>query len=250
MDTPIDQAQAKRGFSAWHLLIIAVLIVFMVATGVVVWFVTRVTAPPLDSTITEKFTESIPTVGPSDGILETATCTVPETFTQSDSAWLFNVIPLGTTVSEIRVPAVYRYHIELYDRWKLEVQGQVCIVTAPLFRPSLPPAILTGQMVESTTAGWLRFNAADDLATLESRITEELERRADDRTHRNFVRESCRKSVARFVKAWLLKQDFWRNDRFYQVIVQFPDDPPETNGLMNPPTRPAVTFDSQPSPAQ
>jgi hypothetical protein len=149
---------------------------------------------------------------------------VPETFTQTDSATLFNIIPLGTTVSEIRVPAVYRYHIQLLDPWKLIVSGQVCLVLAPQFQPSLPPAIITGQMEKSTSAGWLSFDGEADLATLEQGITVELEKRSNDKTHRDFVREACRHSVAAFVKTWLMKEDKWRNDRFQQIIVVFPDE--------------------------
>jgi hypothetical protein len=163
-------------------------------------------------------------VGAADGILETATASVPETFSQSDSASLFN-IPLGTTVSEIRVPAVYRYHIRLFDPWTITTRGQVCLVNAPAFEPSLPPAIVTGEMEKKATAGWLRFDADESLSALEKGITGELNARANDSTHRNYVREACRRSVAEFVQRWLMKENIWSEDRFHQIIVQFPDDP-------------------------
>ena len=224
MDTPTDSPHPKRALSAWHLLIIAGLIAFIVTAGVVVWFINRITVPPESMSITDEFREYIPTVGSADGILETATSSVPEVFTRSDSAWLFNVIPLGTTVSEVRVPAVYRYHIRLADPWELTANGQVCVVMAPQFNPSLPPAIVTGQMEQSTSNGWLRFNKDDNLVALERGITGELSRRANDSAHRNFVREASRQSVAKFVKTWLLKEDSWREDRFHQVVVLFPDE--------------------------
>jgi len=175
--------------------------------------------------------------------LETATSSVPETFTQSDSATLFNVIPLGTTVSEIRVPAVYRYHVRLYDPWRLVVSGPVCLVMAPQFEPSLPPAIVTDQMEKSSSTGWLRFNGDDDLATLERGITAELEKRAGDKEHRDFVREACRRSVAEFVKRWLMKEDYWRDDRFHQIVVVFPDEVTQEGGTGE--RGPEVTVEGQ-----
>jgi hypothetical protein len=204
------------------------LISFAIAAGIFVWFVNRVLNPPAAVTgnITREFTESLPSVGPADGILETATANVPETFSQTDSAWLFNTIPLGTTVSEIRVPAVYRYHVRIFEPWKLETRGQICLVLAPQFEPSLPPAILTDRMEKSTSAGWLRFDADQSLANLEKGITGELAQRANDKTHRDYVREACRESVAEFVRAWLKKENYWRPDKFYDVIVKFPDEIP------------------------
>ena len=225
-------AGAHHGFP-WRYLITAALVVFLVIAGFVAWFFVRLSALHSSNEISAKFMEYLPTVGAADGILETATCSIPETFTRTDSAWLLNSIPLGTTVSEIRVPAIYRYHIGLYDPWALKTQGSVCIVYAPSFEPSLPPAIITDSMEKSTTAGWLRFNADVNLATLEKGITSELTARAGDKQHRDYVREASRQAVAEFVKNWLIKEDAWRQDRFHQVIVQFPDDPlvPGSSGV-------------------
>jgi len=246
-DAPTDHPQPRTALSAWHLLIIASLFAFAISAAVFVWFIHRVTGPISSASITQEFRDYVPTVGPTDGILETATSSVPEAFTQSDSAWLFN-IPLGTTVSEIRVPAVYRYHIQLFDPWKLIVSGQVCLVLAPQFQPSLPPAIVTDQMEKSTSAGWLRFNGDDDLATLERGITAELNKRANDKVHRDFVREACRQSIADFVKTWLLKQDYWSQDRFHQIVVVFPDEVTPGQPLQESPPS-GITFESQPRPS-
>jgi hypothetical protein len=246
-DAPKDPPRPRPTLSPWHLLIIASLIAFAISAAVIVWFIHRITGPARSATITQEFREYIPTVGPTSGILETATSSVPETFTQSDSAWLFS-IPLGTTVSEIRVPAVYRYHVQLFDPWKLIVSGQVCLVLAPQFQPSLPPAIITTQMEKSTSTGWLRFNGEDDLTTLERGITDELNKRASDKVHRDFVREACRQSIADFVKAWLMKQDYWREDRFHQIVVVFPDEVTSGQGLQDS-ERPAIKFEVQTNPS-
>jgi hypothetical protein len=79
-------------------------------------------------------------------------------------------------------------------------------------------------MEKSTSAGWLRFNGEDNLASLEKGITSELIKRADDKVHRDYVREASREAVAGFVKTWLLKRDLWGEDRFNRIVVAFPDD--------------------------
>ena len=177
-------------------------------------------------TITHTFVESIPDISPTDGdILELTTSRSDERFKRSDSKSIFwGAVYLGTTVSEIRVPVTFRYHIRLSDTWRLASKDQVCFVLAPPIHPSLPPAIHTDLMEKSTKGGWLRFNKDDNLSTLERSITPELEQRAGDAKHLKLVREDCRQPVAKFVKKWLLKEDQWRSDRFSSIVVVFPDE--------------------------
>ena len=177
-------------------------------------------------TITRTFTEHIPEVSSTYGdVLEITTSRSEEEFSRSDSkniAW--NLIYLGTTVSTIRVPATFRYHIRLSDSWRLASKDKVCYCLVPSIRPSLPTAIHTGQMQKSTERGWARFNSDANLAELERSITPDLDQRAGDSKHIKLVREACRQSVAEFVKKWLMKEDFWRSDRFTSIVVVFADE--------------------------
>ncbi len=177
-------------------------------------------------TITRTFVEHIPEVSPTRGdVLELTTSRSDEEFTRSDSksiAW--NMIYLGTTVSTIRVPATFRYHLRLSDTWRLAARDKVCYVLAPFIRLSLPTAFQSDQMQKSTASGWARFNKDDNLAELERSITPDLDQRAGDTKHMKLVREACRQSVAEFVKKWLMKEDFWRTDRFTSIVVVFPDE--------------------------
>jgi hypothetical protein len=176
--------------------------------------------------ITQTFRESIPEVSSTDGdVLEVATSRSNETFTRSDSKKVvWDAIYLGTTVSEIRVPAVFRYNINLSDAWRLAAKNNVCVVLAPAIRPSLPPAIQTDQMEKSKSSGWARFDKDDNLDVLERGITHELELRAGDADHIKLIREACRQSVAKFVRKWLMKESQWSNDRFSSIVVVFPDE--------------------------
>jgi hypothetical protein len=177
-------------------------------------------------TITTTFTERLPEVRATRGdILEVATYRGQEELRREDSLNTFwDMVPLGTTVSVIRVPATFRFHIRLSDPWRLAARDHVCIVRAPAIRPSQPPAIHTDAMEKSTESGWARFNKADNLEILERSLTPELERRASALARQALVREACRTAVAEFVKTWLLKEDHWRRDRFSTVIVLFPDE--------------------------
>jgi hypothetical protein len=173
----------------------------------------------------QSVTEIVSTKG---DILEVATMQTDETVTNYDMKTLLDrTVYLGTTISEIRVPVVYRYHIKLSDDWKMRVdEGGQCIVHAPALRPSLPPAIRTEGMEKKSEAGWFRFNAAENLAALEKNLTPTLEKRAGNRSHLNLVRESSRKSVAEFVKNWLLQQTFTPASKVKSITVIFPDEIP------------------------
>ncbi|GEP43449.1 hypothetical protein [Brevifollis gellanilyticus] len=193
------------------------------------------------SDIETRFKESITKISATNGdILEVATMETNETVTRYDMKTLFNeIIYLGTTVSEIRTPVVYRYHIKLSEDWQLHVQDGQCIVRAPGLRPSQPPAVRTDGMEKKSDAGWFRFNADDNLANLEKELTPTLEKRAGNKAHLDNIREAARKSVAEFVKKWLL--DSARNDdgtsQIRSITVIFPDDAqPNTGPITLPPT--------------
>ena len=181
-------------------------------------------------TITTTFRAALPElVSTGSGNLEVATAEVTETFTRSDELRIFwDLISLGQTVTEIRVPVTYRYHVSLQEPWNLEVSGRTCVVNAPAVRPSLPPAIHTDGMEKRVERGWLRFNAAQQMEELEKSITPTLVEYSRDARHLNLARETSRRTVAEFVKGWLLKEDHWRQDRFHAVLVRFSDDDPQS----------------------
>jgi hypothetical protein len=83
-------------------------------------------------------------------------------------------------------------------------------------------------MEKRSDEGWARFNARDQMTELEKGVTPTLSQYATDEKHLALGREQCRKTVAEFVKNWLLKEDHWRNDRFHTIKVIFAD---ETNAV-------------------
>ncbi|MEO8198791.1 MAG: hypothetical protein ABI689_18915 [Thermoanaerobaculia bacterium] len=180
----------------------------------------------LTGNVTETFLAAIPTVAPNaGGNLEVAIAESVESLTRSDERRAFwDLVALGTTTVEIRVPVTYRYHVRLDEEWKVEIEDGFCRVLAPVLRPSLPPAIHTDRIERRVAESWLRFDAAEQLAALERQLTPRLSQLAADPRHMALVRESSRQTVARFVRAWLLTNAAWGPERVRAIQVRFADE--------------------------
>ena len=100
----------------------------------------------------------------------------------------------------------------------------MCVVTVPKLEPSLPVAFDTSRMEKHAENGWSRFDRTEQLDRLEKDITPTLEANAKEERHMDAARQKFRPVVADFVRAWLLKEDQWREDPFTSVIVVFEDE--------------------------
>lgn len=167
--------------------------------------------------------------------LEIATAEASERFTRTTNFEVFGKkLPMSTSVSEITVPATYRFHIDLNDEWNLTSDGKRLVVRAPRVRPTLPVAFDTGRVEKKTSSGWVRWDAGDDLADLEKGITGELAIRAADPDTIAKIEDEGRIAVARFVRTWLLTREAWGDGRFEEIVVIFegeeesPDVLPQT----------------------
>ncbi len=183
--------------------------------------------PPMSIThVSNRFISELPVfkaiVG---GNLEVGAGEATEIFRKSDAAYTgFGWIYMGETTSEIRVPVTYRYHVALAGNWQLNQAGKVCVVTVPKLEPTLPVAFDSSRMEKYAANGWSRFDKVDQLDRLEKDITPTLAQYAMEDKHMDAARQKFRPVVADFVRAWLLKEDQWREDRFTSVIVVFEDE--------------------------
>ena len=161
------------------------------------------------------------------GQLEIATFTKDETFTRADKKVfdprIFDKIDLGTTISEVRLRATYRYHIKMEKAWPLTIDGMICIVKAGSVEATLPVAFDTATVEKRTESGWARFNKAENLEALERSLTQQLAERAPRHTAQ--AQEEGRRVVAAFVSTWLLQGPHWSRDPRRQIVVLFPGEP-------------------------
>jgi hypothetical protein len=137
-------------------------------------------------------------------------------------------VPMGSTYSRVRVPAHYRYHVELAPEWRVRVlpDGGVRVI-APRVQPTLPVAIDTAQLQTESRGLWSLFTGPAQLQALERGITAQLARKAATAPMLDRQREAARKTVAEFVGKWLMTQSEWRPHADRPVQVLFADEPIE-----------------------
>ncbi len=80
-------------------------------------------------------------------------------------------------------------------------------------------------------SGWLRFDRNEQLQELLKSITPTLEAYAMDERHLDMVREQSRKTIAEFVRDWLLTEKEWREDRFHTINVIFVNEKASPDNL-------------------
>jgi hypothetical protein len=175
-------------------------------------------------------TQIVQTVAPpvvmrtAGGLLEVSTVTTQERFASSQNHTILGV-GVGTTIAQIQVPAVFRYHIELAKEWTFRSEGDTLIVSTPPVRPSLPVAIDTGKLQAFSGGVWSPFLGTGQVAGLQSSITNTLAAKATTPELIQVQRESARKTVTEFVQKWVVGQPRWRGIKPPMVLVFFADEP-------------------------
>ncbi len=159
------------------------------------------------------------------GRLEVAQIQQTESFEVSRDHTVLGV-PVGSTYSRIRVPAHYRYHVELAPEWRVtrRADGGVRVI-APRVRPTLPVAIDTARIEKESRGLWSLFTGPQQLTALEQSITASLGAQAASAPLLARQREAARATVAEFVQKWLMTQTDWKPRAGQKVEVLFADEP-------------------------
>lgn len=168
------------------------------------------------------------------GLLAVSTIKAPEFFQATADHQVLGV-PVGQTTSQIRVTAVYSYHVELAPEWKVTVRDKTFIVIAPRVKPTLPVAIDTAKLERLASGTWSLFTGAAELDRLQRSITASLAAKAALPSYIQFQREAARTTVSEFVTKWLVGQERWQPASAYKVQVFFADEPIEALGAAPPP---------------
>ena len=168
------------------------------------------------------------------GLLAVSTIKAPELF-QATSEHTVLGVPVGQTTSQIRVQAVYGYHVELAPEWRVTVRDKTLIVIAPRVKPTLPVAIDTARLERYASGTWSMFTGAGELDRLQRSIGQSLEAKAGLPSYIQFQREAARITVTEFVTKWMLGQERFKTTGDYKVRVFFADEPIEALGSAPPP---------------
>ncbi|HSC01226.1 MAG TPA: hypothetical protein VLE45_15010 [Burkholderiaceae bacterium] len=168
------------------------------------------------------------------GTLAVSTIRAPEFFQATADHTVLGV-PVGQTTSQIRVQAVYPYHVELAPEWKVTVRDKTFIVIAPRVKPTLPVAIDTAKLERYASGAWSLFTGPAELDRLQRTISQHLATKAALPSYIQFQREAARTTVTEFVTKWLVGQERWQPASAYKVQVFFADEPIEALGAAPPP---------------
>ncbi len=157
------------------------------------------------------------------GLLEVSRIRATEVF---DTTFVRSVlgVEVARTMARIRVPAVYRYHIELAPEWRVLRSGDAFTVVAPVVKPSLPVAVDLERMEKEASGVWSVFTGTGDLNDLERSITARLASKAVMPTYIKLQREDARQTVAEFVRKWLVTQTQWQSASRSDIRVVFADE--------------------------
>lgn len=162
----------------------------------------------------------IPTNG---GFLEVARVKAYERFSKTDDRKR-GFVDLGTTISEVEVAALFRYQIPMDKEWPVTCEKNVCVVRAGAVTPSPPAAIYTEETKTKTQSGWARFNKRDNLALLERELQPRLDARATLPRNVHMATDEARKTVAQFVKTWMVKEKGGSSQSSPRIVVLFPGE--------------------------
>ena len=168
------------------------------------------------------------------GLLAVSTIKAPEFFQATADHQVLGV-PVGQTTSQIRVSALYSYHVELAPEWKVTLRDKTFIVIAPRVKPTLPVAIDTAKLERYASGTWSLFTGESELNRLQRSITASLAAKAVLPSYIQFQREAARTTVTEFVTKWLVRQERWQPATAYKVQVFFADEPIEALGAAPPP---------------
>jgi hypothetical protein len=168
------------------------------------------------------------------GLLAVSTIKAPELF-QATAEHTVLGVPVGQTTSQIRVQAVYAYHVELAPEWKVTLRDKQLIVIAPRVKPTLPVAIDTARLERFASGAWSVFTGAAELDRLLRSISQSLATKAALPSYIQFQREAARATVTELVRKWMLGQERFKSASDYQVRVFFADEPIEVLGSAPPP---------------
>ena len=135
----------------------------------------------------------------------------------------------GTSTAEVSAVGRAFYYVPLLGplgTWKIEAMEKnglrVCVVHAPALRVLTPVNVDTRSLQIRTATGTLRTNRQEMTDAALADITPRLNHEA--LVHEVAVRHAARKTIAAFVKTWLMADANWGPGRLNAIQVLFPGE--------------------------
>lgn len=225
-DQPYPGAFSTRGRAAvWQApmpYVLALLCVSLIGNA---FFAFKLNHPDRLGEVQLAAPDQVEVIRTKGGLLQVSTLKSTETFQSTrDHALFFGLGHLGSTVTQIRVPAVFNYHIELAPEWKVTLRDKSFIVVAPAVKPSLPVAIDTAKLERFSSGTWSFFTGRNEADILQRSITQTLAAKAVAPSYIEYQRDVARQTVSEFVQKWLVSQSKWKAAQGYSVRVFFADE--------------------------
>ena len=206
---------------ARHMKVLGTLLLSLGLAANVGLFVWQLRAPSKTSIATDSGAKLV--MRTPGGLLEVSTVTSEERFDATTSHTVLGVA-LGKTVAQIRVPAVYRYHIPLANDWRMRQTGAALVVISPPVMPSLPVAVDTAKLESLSSGMWSLVTGDEAVAALQKSITATLSTKAASPAMVMLQREAARQTVSEFVQKWVLQNPRWAGLKSPTVLVFFSDE--------------------------
>lgn len=225
-DQPVASAASSRdGGATWRAPMSYVLALLCASLIGNAFFAFKLNHPDRVGEIQLATPDQVEVIRTKGGLLEVSALKSTETFQSTrDHALFFGLGHIGSTVTQIRAPAVFKYHIELAPEWKVTLRDKTFIVVAPAVKPSLPVAIDTAKLERFSSGTWSFFTGRNELDILQRSITQTLAAKAVTPSYIEYQRSVARQTVTEFVQKWLVSQSKWKSAEGYSVRVFFADE--------------------------
>ncbi len=211
----------------WKTGLVITVVAVMSAGGAILAYRSLVGPPPL--TVTSRVADNVVVFRTPGGMLELSTARVDEVFDGTVPHKILGV-DFDPTITQIRVPAFYTYRVPLAAEWTALRKGDQFVVVAPRLEPLLPVAVDLGKIEKYASGTWSLLTGTTALERTEREITDRLARKALSPMYLDMQRGSARRTLAEFVRRWLVEQDRWKDMRGLRLRVLFADEPIESLG--------------------
>ncbi len=151
--------------------------------------------------------------------LELGERTTTEEITQSESRKL-PLLPISTAKFTVRFEAKYVYTVSAEtSKWAIEEKNGIVYVVAPEL-VAKEPSVDSSKIVATRSGGLLIFHKNQKLEALRSCVSLVARERANDKKSIDLMRETCRRSLEKFIAGWCRRYGIESN----AVLVRFSEE--------------------------